>query len=62
LIIDSLTKTLFLRQAATLMPPPAQNVLGRPSADQIEYFPAGTTLGKKKKKKQNSETLKPQPV
>jgi hypothetical protein len=29
--------------------PPAPNVLGRPSADQTEYFPAGATLGKKKK-------------
>jgi hypothetical protein len=41
-------------------------VLGRPSADQTEYFPAGATLGKKtqknKKKKQNSETLNPQPI
>jgi hypothetical protein len=39
-------------------------VLGRPSADQTEYFPTGTTLGKKKKKKkkQNSKTLNPQLV
>jgi hypothetical protein len=39
-------------------------VLGRPSADQTEYFPAGSTLGRKKmkKKKQNSETLNPQLV
>jgi predicted transcriptional regulator len=40
-------------------------MLGRSSADQTEYFPAGTTLGEKnktkqnKKKKQNSETLNP---
>jgi hypothetical protein len=38
-------------------------VLGRPLADQIEYFPATATLGKKKKKKkQNYEILNPQPV
>jgi hypothetical protein len=40
-------------------------VLGRPSADQREYLPAGAILGKKKKskkKKQNSKTLNPQPV
>jgi hypothetical protein len=41
-------------------------VLGRPSTDQTEYFPARATLGKKKKKKkkkkQNSETLNPHPV
>jgi hypothetical protein len=42
-------------------------VLGRPEAEQTEYFPAGATLGKKKtkqtkKKKQNSEPLNPQPV
>jgi hypothetical protein len=38
-------------------------VLGRPSADQTKYFPAGATLGRKKnkRKKQNSKTLKPQP-
>jgi hypothetical protein len=41
-------------------------VLGRPSADQTEYFLARVTLGKKKqknkKKNQNSETLSPQPI
>jgi molecular chaperone GrpE (heat shock protein) len=44
-------------------------MLGRPSADQREYFPAGATLGKTKqtnnktkKKKQNSKTLNSQPV
>jgi hypothetical protein len=40
-------------------------MLGRPSADQTKYFPAGATLGRKKnnnKKKQNSETLNPQPI
>jgi hypothetical protein len=40
-------------------------MLGRTSADQTEYFPAGATLGKKKKtkkKKQNSETLNAQPM
>jgi hypothetical protein len=40
-------------------------VLGRPSADQKEYFPDGATLGKKKKnkrKKQNSKTLNPQSI
>jgi hypothetical protein len=41
-------------------------MLGRPSVDQTEYFPAGATFVKKKKKKknkkQNSETLNPQPI
>jgi hypothetical protein len=31
-------------------------MLGRPSADQIEYFPTGATLGTKKE--ENSETQK----
>jgi hypothetical protein len=39
--------------------PPAPNVLGRPSADQTEYFPGGATLGKKKKSKRRNKTLKP---
>jgi hypothetical protein len=35
-------------------------VLGRPSADQKEYFPDGATLGKKKKKtKGRNKTPKP---
>jgi hypothetical protein len=28
-------------------------MLGRPSADQTEYFPAGATLGIKKPKRRN---------
>jgi hypothetical protein len=32
---------------------PAPNVLGRPAADQTEYFPAGATLGRKKTKRRN---------
>jgi hypothetical protein len=35
--------------------PPAPNVLGRYSADQTEYFPAGAIFGKKKKKKKKEE-------
>jgi hypothetical protein len=31
-------------------------MLGRPSADKSEYFPAGAKLGKEKKKKQKEET------
>jgi hypothetical protein len=34
-------------------------VLGRPSADQKEYFPDGATLGKKKKTKGRNKTPKP---
>jgi hypothetical protein len=45
---------------------PSPNMRGRPTADQTEYFPAGATLGKEKKKtkikKQNSEILNPQPI
>jgi hypothetical protein len=40
-------------------------MLGRPSADKSEYFPAGAKLRKEKKnkkKKQNSETMNTQPV
>jgi hypothetical protein len=35
--------------------PPAPNVLGRLSADQTEFFPAGAALGKT-----NKQTNKPQ--
>jgi hypothetical protein len=35
--------------------PPTPNVLGRPSADQTEYFLARVTLGKKKTKKQKEK-------
>jgi hypothetical protein len=38
--------------------PLAPNVLGKPSGGQTEYFPAGPTLGKKKKRRRN-KTLKP---
>jgi hypothetical protein len=33
-------------------------MLGRPSADQTEYSPAGVTLGKKKKEKKEKEETK----
>jgi hypothetical protein len=37
-------------------------VLGRPSADQKEYFPDGATLGKKKKKqKEETKLQNPEP-
>jgi hypothetical protein len=34
----------------THQPTAASNVLGRPSADQTEYFLAGAILGKKKRR------------
>jgi hypothetical protein len=40
--------------------PPAPNVLGRPAADQTEYFLTGATLGKKKKK-QETKFQNPEP-
>jgi hypothetical protein len=30
-------------------------MLGRPSTDQTEYFPAGVTLGKKKNQKEETK-------
>jgi hypothetical protein len=38
----------------------APNVLGRPSADQTEYFPSGDTLCKKKKKEEETKLQNPE--